>query len=84
MQTEAQVDLWRAQRRRETLEDHYAAAVEAVCAAGFASTPLLQDRFWIGYYRASILIKAMQEDGIIGEFDNARLLYPLIEARGFY
>src|ERR1700677_2526186 len=34
-------------RQRET-DHHYAAAVEAVCAAGFGSTRLLQDRLGIG------------------------------------
>jgi DNA segregation ATPase FtsK/SpoIIIE-like protein len=69
---------------REVIREFYVAAVETACAAGFASTRLLQDRLGIGYYRASILIKAMKERGIIGEFDNERLRYPVIEPMGFY
>jgi DNA segregation ATPase FtsK/SpoIIIE-like protein len=84
MQTEIQTEQWRAHRRHETLDRHYAAAVEAVCAAGFGSTRLLQDRLDIGNYCASLLTEAMQEDGILGEFDCENLRYALIEARGFY
>jgi DNA segregation ATPase FtsK/SpoIIIE-like protein len=69
---------------REVIREFYVAAVETACAAGFTSTRLLQDRFGIGYYRASILIEAMRQDGVIGDFDNEQLMYPLIEARGFY
>jgi DNA segregation ATPase FtsK/SpoIIIE-like protein len=84
MQTEIQAEQWRAHRRHETLEHHYAAAIEAVCAAAFGSTRLLQDCLGIGYYRASILIEAPQENGIIGEFDCESLTYGLVDPRGFY
>jgi DNA segregation ATPase FtsK/SpoIIIE-like protein len=69
MQTEIQAEQWRARRRHETLERHYAHAVEAVCASGFGSTRLLQDCLGIGYHRASLLIEALQENGILGEVD---------------
>ena len=82
MQTEIQAEQWRAHRIHETLERHYAHAVEAVCASGFGSTRLLQDCLGIGYYRAILLIEALQESGILGEFDCER--YALIETRGFY
>jgi DNA segregation ATPase FtsK/SpoIIIE-like protein len=82
MQTEIQAEQWRARRRHETLERHYAHAVEAVCASGFGSTRLLQDCLGIGYHRASLLIEALQENGILGEVESLR--YGLVAPRGFY
>ena len=77
MEPVEQVGAWRTQRRCETLDQYYIAAVEAVSAAGFGSTHLLQSQLGIAYYPALILIEAMQKAGVIGEFDNARLRYEL-------
>jgi DNA segregation ATPase FtsK/SpoIIIE-like protein len=85
MQTETATELWRANYRHDTLELHYAAAVEAVCAAGYGSTRLLQAHLSIGYHRASILIETMRDAGVLGcDFDNKALRYELLESRGFY
>jgi DNA segregation ATPase FtsK/SpoIIIE-like protein len=82
--TVEQTEAWRSKRRNETLAHHHAAAVETVSAAGFGSTRLLQTRLDIGYYRATLLIEAMQAAGLLGEFDDRLLQYELLEARGFY
>ena len=84
MESVEQVEVWRTQRRCETLDQYYIAAVEAVSAAGFGSTRLLQSQLGIAYYPALILIEAMQKARVIGEFNNAKLRYELIEPRGFY
>ena len=47
-------------------------AVEAVIAAGKASTSLLQRRLRIGYARAARLIESLEEQGIIGPADGSR------------
>lgn len=47
-------------------------AVEAVIAAGKASTSLLQRKLRIGYGKASRLIDTMEEQGIIGAQDGSR------------
>jgi S-DNA-T family DNA segregation ATPase FtsK/SpoIIIE len=51
----------------ETLRD----AVEVVCAAGKASTSLLQRKLRVGYGRASRLMDIMEERGIIAMSDGS-------------
>jgi S-DNA-T family DNA segregation ATPase FtsK/SpoIIIE len=51
----------------ETLHD----AVEVVCAAGKASTSLLQRKLRVGYGRASRLMDIMEERGIIATSDGS-------------
>jgi DNA segregation ATPase FtsK/SpoIIIE-like protein len=53
--------------RTETLQRFYVAAVETVSATGYCTPHLLQTRFEIGYYRAVVLIKAMQAAGMHAE-----------------
>jgi DNA segregation ATPase FtsK/SpoIIIE-like protein len=62
----------------------FVAAVETVSTAGYCTPHLLQTRFEIGYYRALVLIKAMQVAGMLGEFDNSARHYPVFESRGFH
>jgi DNA segregation ATPase FtsK/SpoIIIE-like protein len=68
----------------ETLQRFYVVAVETVSAAGYCTPHMLQTRFEIGYYRAIVLIKAMQAAGMLGEFDEVARHYPLLEPRGFH
>jgi S-DNA-T family DNA segregation ATPase FtsK/SpoIIIE len=53
-------------------DDTYKQAVQAVIAAGKASTSLLQRRLRIGYSKAARYMETMEEQGIIGPADGMR------------
>ena len=56
----------------DTNDDTYKQAVQAVIAAGKASTSLLQRRLRIGYSKAARYMETMEEQGIIGPADGMR------------
>lgn len=63
-------------------DDLYQDAVRCVIESGKASASLLQRRLRVGYGRASRLIDAMEEQGIIGPADGARPRDVLVSSLG--
>jgi hypothetical protein len=66
------------------MDDLFIVAAEIESAAGYGSNHLLRYKLGIAYHHANELIKALQEEGILGcDLDHdARL--ELIRAIGFY
>jgi len=52
---------------QETLDRHYAEAVAIVSTAGYGANSLLRERLHLSYLRASFLIEALQDAGILGD-----------------
>ncbi len=61
-----------AQDGSAEVDEKYAEAVAAVCETGNASASMLQRRLRVGYNRASGLIEAMEDEGIIGPAEGLR------------
>ena len=56
----------------ESKDDLYDEAKKIVIETQRASVSQLQRRFRLGYYRASMLIGALEKDGIIGPLRGAK------------
>jgi hypothetical protein len=65
-------------------EDMIHHAAVTVCEAGYGSSFVIGKKLGIGYNRSRMLIEALQEAGILGEFDLETRRFPLIRPIGFY